>query len=237
MKKSLSTLLLTVFSTSLFVGCGQTLTTQSPQLQQFRQASTQRRVATFKQGQRSDQGLKVASERLRELAFTAMDFNGDGTIEIQEFYPGIQHFVKVDINRDGHISRDEAVNGAEFGNAINSNPDHLRSSGKLSFDFLNKNQDQFITKDELLAVAEAPTSPPPSLEPPPAKKNSFVPQFNGDLYQLKVELTKAFNFNDRDYNQKLDFSEFEDLVAFSIVSQNEIPYPMPTSTPSSASRK
>lgn len=231
MKKSLSTLLTALFSTSLLVGCGQALNTNSPQLaqNQMRRASSQRRVATFRK--RSPQGLKVAALRLRELAFAAMDQNKDNQLDVNEFYPGIQHFVKVDMNRDGKIDRNEAVNGADFGNAIRQNPEHLRAAAKMSWDYVNKNKDKFVTKEELLATLN-----PPTPEPPPADgSRNFTPGYpnnsSSDLYQLKVELSKAFNYNDRDYNQKLDFSEFEDMIAFSTVSHNEIPAPAPKPDP------
>jgi len=235
MKKSISALLTTVFSTTLLVGCGQSLTANAPQFanqQQFRRASVQRRVKTFRK--RSDQGLKVAALRLRELSYAAMDQNKDGVIDVNEFYPGIQHFVKVDINRDGKIDRNEAVNGADFGNAIRSNPSHLRAASKMSWDYINKNKDKYVTKDELLATADPPAPPSePPTEPPPGR--NFTPGYpysGTDVHQLKVELSKAFNFNDRDYNQKLDFSEFEDMIAFSTVSHNEVPFPVSSTPPS-----
>lgn len=198
----------------------------------------------------SNQTLSAVSKRLKLMVFQMLDANKDGFVSQQEFsYASASPmgFEKIDKNKDGKISFREAES-KEFGMAFGTTPAILRETARYSWKYINRNNDTFITLDEMLQTlasqpapccpGSAPGYPTPIVTPsavPSAGYGTGYGSYPGNPYgypmdeyslrQLKVELTQTFNLSDKNLDQRLTFSEFEDLFALRMVSERETPYP------------
>lgn len=139
----------------------------------------------------SDAGVRNAIKTSFQLGFEAKDQNKDGFLSPEESAMSTTDFTKADLDKDKRLSLKEVLYGSKT--ISKSAFEYIKNLSYQVFSGLDRNRDGFFTLDELQAsLASAPS-------------NATSTQ------------TTLFFTADRNRDRKLSLSEYEDVMAWSLV--------------------
>ncbi|HEY9842358.1 MAG TPA: hypothetical protein V6D23_17990 [Candidatus Obscuribacterales bacterium] len=176
---------------------------------------------------RSNAGLDTIAKRMRTILYNQADANHDGVVHRHEvtFIPA-ELYTAADKNRDGmwQLNEFQAFDFSQTSVQVPSR-DLLRAMAQQAWTAVNKDSNAFVTLDEMIAAMThtVPTTPPPCMDP--AKCPTQTPANPLNPQQVIQEATSVFNSHDKNFDRKLNFSEFEDMQAGYMLSGMEAPRP------------
>ncbi|MBT9547764.1 MAG: hypothetical protein IV090_20410 [Candidatus Sericytochromatia bacterium] len=168
---------------------------------------------------RTNAGLDNISKRMRTILFNQQDSNRDGILHRHEatFVPA-ELYSQVDKNKDGMWQPAEFLT-FNFDATSWTVPSRqvLREMAKQAWAQYNRDNNAFITLDEMITVM--------SVAQPPSQPNA------GEQQDILQKATSLFNSADKNFDRKLDLNEFEDLQAKQLLDAMEAPTSAPGSAP------
>ncbi|MGE3728520.1 MAG: EF-hand domain-containing protein [Candidatus Sericytochromatia bacterium] len=183
---------------------------------------------------RTNAGLDNIAKRMRTILFNQQDANRDGILHRHEatFVPA-ELYGQVDKNKDGMWQPAEFL-AFNFDATSWTVPSRqvLREMAKQAWAQYNRDNNAFITLDEMLTVmsaAQPPASCPGGVGKCPS--DPAQPPSAGEQQDILQKATSLFNSADKNFDRKLDLNEFEDLQAKHLLDAMEAPTSVPGSAP------
>lgn len=188
---------------------------------------------------RSNAGLDVIARRMRTILFNHADANHDGILHRHEI-PNVpaELYTAADKNKDGMWNVAEFLTFNFDATSLQvPSRELLRNMAKQSWALYNKDNNAFVTLDEVLTAMtpSAPTQPPTCPPSPDFKCPAPDPNNGGGAVNQAELLSKAtvlFNSADKNLDRKLNMSEFEDMNAKGLLDGMEAPHSHPAPAPS-----
>jgi hypothetical protein len=200
----------------------------------------------------SNQGVSQAIAAAANTEFRRADWNSDGFLEPNEpHHMSSTEYARADVNKDYRLSLVEWL--AYF---KRQEPEFIRIfrvQAERSFMQADLNGDKSVTMPEFQATQAiepnpypypCPTAMPTAIPSTPDARRTVSPQplpsatsyppnpYPGPAYPCQPvidpsTLSMLFNLSDANHDRKLDFSEFEDYLAWKEVSKIDNGYPYP----------